>query len=432
MRLTTLMIIFMVIFTSFSASTAQFLSGAATVNLSGPITQGQSDEARKAAGEKFKLELVDWFDKNAGLSFDTSNALDNYGLETFLDSCVKHCKEESSFKGKTWTVSYSMLAEETQNILKSYNIAYDSMALDAWTKLQSALQDSNPGLTLCEGIKAMAFANAHLGPPLSTPGNESVNLTDAAKNILQEFLKKLSVSSSGMIIQGRTGQPMQNPPTLIVTAAGKPLENVGFTGFLPNGREFFSKVTDADGKLILNDLRIPFVANGTILSVNLNLGHFLCCKQFLDIKAFGLQPKNSINQEFMFKIIKQTYTLKYDAHSAGKINIPADFSSSSYIQKFLKDSCFLEPAQSGFPPDMEISINFQVSSYNYDETEETGIKVATQITIKGLSHDPPKTEKDESVFEKRYDRSLDVPYGLFFWEAGGKTRESIKSILLRM
>ena len=67
--------------------------------------------------------------------------------------------------------------------------------------------------------------------------------------------------------------------------------------------------------------------------------------------------------------------------------------------------------------------------YDYDETEETSLKVSCQITVKGLSIDPPRSKQEIIEYEKRYEQNIDIPYGLFFWEANVKIREALKSTI---
>ena len=87
----------------------------------------------------------------------------------------------------------------------------------------------------------------------------------------------------------------------------------------------------------------------------------------------------------------------------------------------------MQAVKSGTQADLAIFVQNQVSNYNYDETEEVGVKLTAQITVKGLTLEPPKTEQEQLIYEKRYENRNDIPYGLFFWEANQKLREAIKT-----
>jgi len=56
----------------------------------------------------------------------------------------------------------------------------------------------------------------------------------------------------------------------------------------------------------------------------------------------------------------------------------------------------------------------QVSSFARDETEDTLLKVENDITIEDASR-KPLSQKQGVAFEKAYESSIPVPYGLFFW-----------------
>jgi hypothetical protein len=81
------------------------------------------------------------------------------------------------------------------------------------------------------------------------------------------------------------------------------------------------------------------------------------------------------------------------------------------------------------PSDLRITIQTQVSDYNYDETEETGIKTSINVVVEDLTMNPPAKKEITSTFEKKYEQHVSIPYGLYFWEASSKVREAIKATL---
>ena len=413
-------------------TSSQILSGSGTVKLSGPATKEQTDNARHSARKQLQKELLIWLNENINIEIDTLNKLHALNLENFVDTCLRYSKEESSFQGKSLVISFNITANDVQKAVQAYNAASESIAIESWNKMVKAREEQDLTAMYTEGIKAMANATAHLGPPLPTPGAEGKDLVEDIRISLQDFLNRMRVSSSDMILQGKTGQPVENPPVISVMVDSVPLQGVAVSGLLQNGKEIFTAVTDQQGQVSFKGMRIPFVANGTLLYVRPDPAKILQAPSFIGTKPFNLQLKNSQEQSFIFKISRPVYSLDYKATSVSKVALPADYASSTFLKKFLKDSCFMSEVSGSIPPDLNILVQSQASSYAYDETEEIGIKISSQITIKGLSLDPPSTVQETVVFEKRYEARTDIPYGLFFWEAASKLREAIKAAISRL
>jgi hypothetical protein len=404
---------------------SQPITGSAEIQLSGPASSEQMNSVKEQAANQFKSQLVEWLSQDSGFFYDSTNILDNFNVNAYLNSC----KGESSITGKKLSFKYSIKPETAESLLIKYNEENRTKAFDCWTKIQTGLKDSNITMVISEGIKALAYVKTQ--KPLVIPGTENVFLSDSVKNILTEILNKLSVTSSDVIIKGRTGQICQNPPVISINFGNKPVEGIGFTGFLPDGRKCFSASSDSGGNISFSTFKIPFIPNGALLIASFNPGLILGA-DFIDINSFGLKLKKNLDQSFIFKTARLTYTLKYSATSASALPMPADFSSNSHIQKFLKDSCFLDPATPALPADIDITISTQVSSYTYDESEETSIKFNTNVIVKGISFNPPRTKSEGSVFEKRFESKVQIPYGMVFWEAAGKIRELVLTTLKNM
>ena len=233
-----------------------------------------------------------------------------------------------------------------------------------------------------------------------------------------------------MILQGQAGYLVQNPPVITITLDSLPIAGLGFRGIQQNGIELFSAVSDDNGQVTFSDFKIPFVANGTLVYVKLNPGMIIDQNSFISTRHFGL--KNSPEQTFIFKLSRPSFTLEYKATSVSKLTLPADFTSDVHIKKFLKDSCYMQEATGGQNPDLAIFVQSQVSSYTYDNTEEVELKASSQITVKGLKLNPPRTEQEQVTFVKRYEQKIKLPYGLFLWEANTKLRQAIKTAMNRM
>jgi hypothetical protein len=270
---------------------------------------------------------------------------------------------------------------------------------------------------------------AHLGPPIASPDSGGRDFADDIRKDLQNIFDKMSVTSSGLILSGKTGLSIQNPPSISLLIDSLPIPGIMYTGRLQDGTIIFSAPTDGSGTIPIDNFKIPFVPYGAILDIGPNPASILGVAGFLNPVHFGIHLNKSQVQSFIFKIDKPVYTLDFKASAVNNIKMPPDFASAVHVKKFLRDSCFLKEKSGSEKVDLAITINTQVSSYTYDETEEIAIKVTSQIIVDGLLFNPKKTNKNQMVFEKRYGAYTTPPYGLYFWEANGKFREAIKGTI---
>ncbi len=423
-----ILFLFMGVFTGILTVDAQLISGSATVPLYGPAQRETIAEAEQKAIQQLKKELLQWIADEKEINIDTADRVADLGFTFFLDSCLTAAKTESSFKGKKLTVTYQLTADNAVKKLESFNSAADEKALRAWSNLQEAQRQNNITAIYREGLTALFYAMIRLGPPISIPEGGR-DLADDARRSLQSLFDRMQVKSSGLILAGKTGLSITDPPSVTVTIDSIPVGGIQFTGRLQNGTVIFSAKTDDNGRIILESFRIPFVPNGAILEVGPDASLVLNIKRFLDPAKLGLRLDKGQVQSFIFKITPPVYTLDYKASSVSTITMPPEFANDSHVKKFLRDSCFLKERKGSEPVDLAIEIKAQVSSYTYDETEEIGIKFTAEIIVNGLLLNPPKTNKKTLEFEKRYGRYLTPPYGLYFWEANGKFREAVKSAI---
>lgn len=416
-----------------SAINAQIISGTATVELNGPASQEQTLEAQELSRKEMKSELVRWLSSSMDIDFDTSSSLKNQLFERFIDSCMFHSQKGSSFKGKSLTLNYHLTTDKAEQLLGTYNSTMEAMSIEAWNNFILANTQERYNDIYKEGFKVLSYASAYLGNSVTVPGIDEKNLLDSCKTILQSFFDRIKITSSHMILQGKAGQILNDAPKITVQIDSTALQGIEFCGILPNGKIYFTAVSDHNGEVSLDDLKIPFVTNGTLLYVSLNPGSIVMKKSGL-VKAqdYGILLRNSQDQTFIFKVARSVYTLDYSAVSVSNIKIPSEYSSDSYLHNFLRDSCFMQKASGSVPPDLVITVKSQVSKYDYDETERTAIKFSNRFTIKGLSTNPPKTEQMQSTFEKQYEQNITIPFGLLFWEANAHLRENIKKAISQL
>ena len=425
-RITGMVIILSVLFAG--SASAQIISGSASMTLNGPATKAATAMVEIKALKKLKNELLRWLEYEAEISIDTTNPISNRTFEMFLDSCRSVAKTESTFKGKELTVTYLLTSDAAREKLDSYNRAVDERALSAWRNLAEARKANNTGMIYTEGLVGLFYAIAHFGPPVATP-DSGRDLAVDFRYAVQGVFDRMSASSSGLILTGKTGLAIQSPPVITLLLDSLSLPGITYTGRLQNGAILFSAAADRDGRIVVDNFKVPFVPNGTLFDIGPNAAPVLGMPGLIDPAGLGIRLNKGQVQSFIFKITKTTYTLDYKANSVNTITMPPDFASAAHVKKFLQDSCYLKEKTGSKPPDLAISIKVQVSSYTYDETEQIGIKVTAQIIVDGLLLEPKKTNKNQMVFEKRYGRYLTPPYGLYFWEANGKLREAIKATI---
>ena len=74
--------------------------GSASIQLSGPVTKAQSQEVRNIAKKRLKYETFVWLTETKGASIDTLNALHNFHLDNFLDTCLRFCSKRMTSEGR--------------------------------------------------------------------------------------------------------------------------------------------------------------------------------------------------------------------------------------------------------------------------------------------------------------------------------------------
>jgi hypothetical protein len=266
-----------------------------------------------------------------------------------------------------------------------------------------------------------------MGTPIDMPDESTPRsfLLEDARKIMQNFFNKFVVRSQDVLISGKPGTTLATPLTVHMLIDTLPLKNVTLIGVLPNGKKVCGDKSGADGTVTFANFKIPFVAKGTMLYFRPDIASVVNDVAPFEAQDLGLTLPE---QTLLFNVVPPTYSLTFRAQAANAIAVPKNFSSDAYINKFLKDSCFLVPATSGQQPDLFISITSQVSSYSHDETEQTVRKLEDDIEIQDASRQL-LAKKQAVAFEKAYENSVPVPEGLFFWEATSKSLAMIKATI---
>lgn len=409
---------------------AQNLSGSYTLQLQGPASSEQIDHAKTAARMMLKTNIINWLKTVHGFKIDTSSALVNFYVDVLTDSCLNRSKIESAYKGKKLTFIYSLTDSAAEKSFDIVDKAMEDNAIKAWNSVKKAQTENNFTLLFESSIKACCYSSSHLAEPIPTPGDSGVTLAYNAQQNLQMLFNRIKIQSSGMILQGKIGRAVENPPIITVLIDSIPLSHFWFSGQLQSGKPEFSVCSDDQGQISLKDLIIPIVANGTLLSLTPDIGKPIGAASSINCKDINIQLKDGQIQTFMYKVTRPTFSLDYKAsYSDTSIKLPADFSSPATLKNYLRDSCFFADAQPGFPPDFIITLESAISNSATDITEENGLKMNAVLTIKGLSLVNPKTEKKNIKFVKLYGKLTATPYGLFIWDMNNVLKQNIRSTL---
>ncbi|MDO5576602.1 MAG: hypothetical protein Q4F84_05940, partial [Fibrobacter sp.] len=327
-------------------------------------------------------------------------------------------------------LNYHITTDKAKQLLDTYNSSMESSAIEAWNAFVNACSQELFNSVFKEGSKTLSYASAYIGKPITIPGSAAVSLFDSCRTVLQGYFDRMKVTSSNMIIHGKAGQALNDAPKITVLLDSIPLQGIEFCGILPNGKIYFSASSDQNGEISLSNNKIPFVSNGTILYAGINFCSTIMNNiNFIKAQDYGIKLRNSQDQTFIFKVERPLYTLNYSAISVNNVKIPQEYSTDSYLHKFLRDSCYMQKASGSVPPDLIITVKSQVSSYDFDETEKTGVKFSNEFVIKGLSTNPPRTKSLQSTFENVYEQNITIPFGLLFWEANAHLRENLKKAI---
>lgn len=410
----------------------QLISGAYTVTLSGPVDNETRATAREGALHNLKLDMLGWMRERYQLSCDTTNAIDRIHLDSFVRSCANRGKENSSFEGSEWTLSYRFTPQKLDSLVTRWNALYDTLALEAYRELTETVARGERRQAYVQGVQTVFYAKAHIGPPLNVPGELAKDLVEAARSELQTALGEMVVSTSGMVISGKPGSPPQNQLTLQIKLDTIPFPGVSIAAFLPSGRKLMAGRTDAQGSFSFARMRLPYVANGTFLYARPNPGAVVDTAHFFTFKEMGLRLSRNPEQTLMFKLTRPTFSLKYRARKVNNLDIPTDFADRKYLAAFIRDSCHFDPAPNGAVPDVVFDIACQVSSYTYDRTEETVLKAEAMIRVDEKNNSSPRTLEHTVTHKKSYEWGTDIPTGLFFWETAAVLQQAVKAALRKL
>jgi hypothetical protein len=403
------------------------ITGATVIQLTSSIKKNIQDKALAAASEYFKTDCIEWMREETGVTVDTVNAIWKYNLSTFAENCLKIAKVESAFSGHDWKINITLPSEQAEAVLKEHNSRCQRLSLATWTNLKKLLEKNVSGDVFRLGIQSIFFSMGRMEKELDVPGIAEPGsfLVDDARAIMQNFIDKIVIRPADYIITGKVGTLMAKPLVLEVLRDTIRIPNFDIVVSLAQGKKLFFGKTDSSGVLSIPKFKIPFVAKGALLYVSPDFGAAVNNVCSFSARDMGIKFPE---QTLLFSIEPATFSLRYSTNAASALNIPKDFAQPDFMNKFLRDSCFLKPASSAASADYMFTVTTQISNYSSDSTEMTTFKAENAVTIQDASKNN-LAEKTGLVLERAYETNTDFPLGLFFWEAAKKSSHMVKEIL---
>ena len=407
-----------------AAAQARPIVGSASIPNFGAVTKETAQKLRPVAAASFKLELYLWLKEEMRIEVDTANSVKHFALENLSKRCLQSAEESSSTRGRVWTLSLSVDDNDVRDALEAHNEHFDSLAVAHWDRHKLTMEgDTSAGFIAA--ISALAAATAKITPRSTASKVGPFQIEDIRAKV-QTLFDKMEVKASQMVIEGRPGSLPVKVPTATVSIAGTPISGFHVTVFAQNGRQLARLVTNDNGELPLKNQKVPFVHNGSMLSLTPDARAFLRANDYIKYKDMGIKLVKGQEITFIYKVPTLTYTLEYRVSSEGEaIIVPPDFRADAHIRKFLKDSCNIQPASNSASADLSVKISAVFTQKTYQEAEEDGMIMTAKVEFKGAGVD----KNDQTVFEKRYPFGTKVQTGEYVWEATRALRALIRGTL---
>jgi hypothetical protein len=408
------------------------IDGEKSITLVKPLSNDVAVMIRDSAAQKFGAHLRMILSDYYNTPRDSGDPLQSHYVESFITRCRAGAENKSAFSGRTWTARYSLTADSLKSMIALHNAQYDFRAMHDYTLLLDAERAQNYLEIFKYAVRSLCLSSAHIGEPLKNPGTGEI-LADDAKIVLQKCLDKLSVSTSTLVMEGSCGVTRTDPLTIEVKIDTIPFAGFAMLARIPRVIRPFALYADKNGTTTLPSFTIPYAAfKGTFLSIEPNFGAVLDSSRGMVLTAADLGISLSPAM-VIFKTVSPTYQLDYMLNAANNMPIPKEFQQGTALKNYLRDTCTLKPAAEGSAgADLSIAVQCQVSSYTYDETEETVVKAEAQITIKENRANGRTLQRILIVNQHGYDYRNDLPVGAFLWETMGKLKQSVRAMLYEM
>jgi len=385
----------------------------------GPITKEISDDIRKSAAASLRREIHIWLKEKVNVDIDTMNSVKRYSLDKFTERCLLFVEEKTFNRGRTWNLSLSVGEKELREALNGHNQYYEVLIRQNWERY-GTVSESDLDAALSNSIRALSAASLQIGVTNKEPTVETLRST------VQGLFDKIQVKSDVMVIEGKPGAKPVKFPTAKFTIDGSPLTGLQITAFIQNGRELYRMATLIDGTLVLDNHIIPFVHNGSMLSLVPDARLYMDAPSFIRFRDLGIRLNRGQELSFIYKVPTLNAALNFKAHSPDKsIEVAREFSSDAHVRKFLKDSCNIQIAAPGTKTDLTIDINLEFAGKRYEDIYDESILMTGKAVFKG----DWINKSGETVFEKRREMGTAVEMGPYFHEAANALRALIRKTM---
>jgi hypothetical protein len=436
------------------------VSGASIRYLEKSVTPQIREEVTSEAVDSLRYELTHWLNENMNTPPDLKNRVTRHFLELFADSCAAQAVKNSYVEGREFTVRFKIEEKTIREVVADHNARFDAMATKLWSLAQEGIKFNRQSVIFNGCIQTLFYTRAHIGLIGQDEDPQRQQVAMEAQQRLTAMVERMRLLTEQPILTGKPGNPVDKllsarvllleesaPPVAEATdsattdsgsvpvapAAGAVdtigLPGIALTGMLPDGTVLFTANTGPDGRVMVEQFTMPFVAHGTFLHVAPDFGAAIRPDLHFEAGDFGLTLPPALDQTIIFNVVRPVYTLEYRASAANNVEIPPDFASSASVGRFLKDSLHMIQNNSSANPDFSIKLLCQVSQYRFDETEETRMKTEVQATVHQLKEGKKTIERALVLHEETYESGVAIPKGLFFWESTTKLRTLIRDML---
>lgn len=408
---------------------ARSISGTHVTVLTSPISKEIQNNAKRAATDSLLKDLALFINEQEGTRWDTSNTLVKAHLSIILDKCLQKAESSSKLVVRDWFFSLSVSEENLKNVITQYSLECDSTAVNAYKEALLSFSNQDYVTYYTNLLTTIVNEMGHVGTALPLPDDSTGKfLVTRAKEKLSEMLRHVSMSVTNLILHGKPGLTPDNKVLVSVKYDSVALDDLCLKATLATGRTMLLSKTDNAGQISMADLGIPFVVNGSFLLISLDPSSDILFSSSWNLKDLGLLAPIP-EQMLMFKIDPPMCTIHYTVNSVNDLAVPADFLTSAYLEKYLKDSCNLRIAGPTDMYDLVFDITVQLSRYEFEPKSETRCKTEGSIMIQSIRNSKKALVKQGTIFEKAYETGVDIPYGAFFWESSAKLRSMLRLML---
>jgi len=399
------------------------------INLSRPVDADIKKTAQQGAEENLRKKLYQWLRTEFGDVWDTTGVIGRYHLYSFFENSLAYTSSTSTFQGKTWIYTLSLDDVGLVNTIEKWNATNDSLAILYFNRLTSGA-GTNFETIYRNAARTILTATSHIGLTQTIHGIEKDSLLNEAFRILDSCLSKVSITSNAFVLKGTPGFPPANSFHLIAKFDTLPLPHFTLSAFMQSGEKIFTRKTTEKGIISLDSFPIPYVAPGSLLYFRPVLFYRDNKSRPYYLDNFGhllqVKPEHTV----MLNTKRPTFYLSYSANTTNTLKMPEEYANGKFLETFLRDSCFMDPAGLKEEADVLFDITCQFSQYTHDATEKNIVTTTSRIHIKEIKN-ALKREVIKHLEQKRdYKVGVDIPSGLFFWEFGRELQTNVKATLL--